>query len=212
MPHEHRHILGWYRLIQELREHGIRAICVFDGEERTVAKSNEVCVYPPVASTFVDRTQQNRRRQIRRTDVLRGEMESDRLRRLLDLTKGLDALHLLGNHERLLTMAWLHSQASIFEDRLVPKSSDLTDPTDHSPRGHLPDAEFQLTHGEFPCPDEAVLDELYHKNGLLVDTNTIEPQESDMVYVASLVASGGNEDFSILDSRASPVLVPRTWT
>ncbi|KAI9465765.1 PIN domain-like protein [Lactarius psammicola] len=41
MPHEYRHILGWYRLIQEFREHGIRAICVFDGEERTTAKSRE---------------------------------------------------------------------------------------------------------------------------------------------------------------------------
>ncbi|KAH9989661.1 hypothetical protein BJV77DRAFT_948211 [Russula vinacea] len=44
MPHQYRHILGWYRLVHELREHGIRAICVFDGEERTLAKSNEVCV------------------------------------------------------------------------------------------------------------------------------------------------------------------------
>ena len=139
-------------------------------------------------------------------------MESDRLRRLLDLTKGLDALRLLGNHERLLTMTWLHNQASIFEDHLVPKSSDLPDPTDHSPRHHLPDAEFPLTHGELPCPDEAVLDEPYHKNSLLVNTSIVEPEEFDMVYVASLVASRGNEDFSFLDSRASPVLVPRTWT
>lgn len=49
MPHKYRHVLGWYRLIHELREHGIRAICVFDGEERTVAKSSEVCV-PPLRS------------------------------------------------------------------------------------------------------------------------------------------------------------------
>jgi hypothetical protein len=52
MPHKYRHVLGWYRLIQELREHGIRAICVFDGEERTIAKSSEVCVFP-LASFFL---------------------------------------------------------------------------------------------------------------------------------------------------------------
>ena len=58
MPHEHRHILGWYRLIQELREHDIRAICVFDGEERTAAKSNEVCdtlPFPTVAIALLTR-------------------------------------------------------------------------------------------------------------------------------------------------------------
>ena len=43
MPHQYRHILGWFRLINELREHDIRTICVFDGDERTAAKSNEVC-------------------------------------------------------------------------------------------------------------------------------------------------------------------------
>jgi len=43
MPHQYRHTLGWFRLINELREHGVKAVCVFDGEERTVAKSSEVC-------------------------------------------------------------------------------------------------------------------------------------------------------------------------
>ena len=54
MPHQYRHILGWYRLIQELREHDIRTICVFDGEERTLAKSNEVRVSLRGHSCLVD--------------------------------------------------------------------------------------------------------------------------------------------------------------
>ncbi|KAI0250662.1 PIN domain-like protein [Lactifluus subvellereus] len=168
MPHEHRHVLGWYRLIQELREHDIRAICVFDGEERTVAKSNE----------------QNRRRHIRRTDVLRGEIESDRLRRLLDLTKGINALRLVGNHERLLIMTWLRNQMSVFEEHLVPKPSYLPDslsPADHYPRRYLPHPEPTLVHGEFPCPDEADLDELYHESNLLVNTGVVAPQEFDVI-------------------------------
>lgn len=41
-PHEHRHILGWYRLIQELRENNVCAVCIFDGKERSVAKGREV--------------------------------------------------------------------------------------------------------------------------------------------------------------------------
>jgi flap endonuclease-1 len=52
MPHRYRHVLGWYRLIQELREYGIRVICVFDGDERTAAKSHEVRVPLPLSSSF----------------------------------------------------------------------------------------------------------------------------------------------------------------
>jgi hypothetical protein len=41
-PHEYRHILGWYRMIQELHENNVRAICVFDGKVRSAAKQREV--------------------------------------------------------------------------------------------------------------------------------------------------------------------------
>lgn len=42
MPCENRHILGWYRLIRELKDAGVGVICVFDGEERSKAKQREV--------------------------------------------------------------------------------------------------------------------------------------------------------------------------
>lgn len=41
-PREYRHVLGWYRLMEELRENSINAICVFDGKERNAAKADEV--------------------------------------------------------------------------------------------------------------------------------------------------------------------------
>ena len=50
-PHPYRHVLGWYRLLQELKDSGVSAICVFDGKERNLAKAMEVrlCVDPGVA-------------------------------------------------------------------------------------------------------------------------------------------------------------------
>lgn len=41
-PREYRHVLGWYRLMQELRESSVNVICVFDGKERNAAKADEV--------------------------------------------------------------------------------------------------------------------------------------------------------------------------
>ncbi|KAI0301647.1 PIN domain-like protein [Multifurca ochricompacta] len=163
MPHEYRHILGWYRLIQELRENDVRAICVFDGGERTLAKSNE----------------QNRRRHIRRTDALRGEIESDRLRRLLGLTKGFNALRLLSEQERLLIMSSLRMQMSGFESQLVPKPDHFADPppTDHYPRRDLSDTEPILARGEPTGFDDVNFDELHHEVILPV---IVTPQETDV--------------------------------
>jgi hypothetical protein len=42
MPCQNRHILGWYRLIRELKDSGVGVICVFDGAERGRAKQREV--------------------------------------------------------------------------------------------------------------------------------------------------------------------------
>ena len=42
MPYGFKHILGWYRLLMELRENSIGVICVFDGKQRSEAKQAEV--------------------------------------------------------------------------------------------------------------------------------------------------------------------------
>ncbi|CCO28802.1 hypothetical protein BN14_02800 [Rhizoctonia solani AG-1 IB] len=41
-PRPHRHVLGWYQLIQELRQNKVNVICVFDGKDRVPAKQDEV--------------------------------------------------------------------------------------------------------------------------------------------------------------------------
>ncbi|KAF8631345.1 hypothetical protein AX15_002457 [Amanita polypyramis BW_CC] len=69
LPHQHRHVLGWYRLAKELEESGVSAICVFDGKERNLAKSRET----------------TRRREARQLVAARGSLELKRLRRLQKL-------------------------------------------------------------------------------------------------------------------------------
>ncbi|KAF9225810.1 PIN domain-like protein [Gyrodon lividus] len=66
MPHPHRHVLGWHRILTELKECDVRAICVFDGKQRNAAKAREV----------------ERRRETRKIDAARGSIEAYRLHRL----------------------------------------------------------------------------------------------------------------------------------
>ncbi|KAF8960339.1 PIN domain-like protein [Flammula alnicola] len=77
--HPHRHVLGWYRLAQELNRSGVSAICVFDGKERAPAKANET----------------KRRREIHQLSVARGSIEDDRFERLHDLKASMDHLQTL---------------------------------------------------------------------------------------------------------------------
>ncbi|KAH9048395.1 PIN domain-like protein [Lactarius hengduanensis] len=182
MPHEYRHILGWYRLIQEFREHGIRAICVFDGEERTTAKSSE----------------QSRRRNIRRTDAFRGEIELDRLRRLLDMTKDLNALRLLDKDERLHIVTSLREHMSNFEGDLVLKPLDLasqSSPISRSSRSCLLDADPALSPGEFSHLEDADLEDLFHENCLSVNTNAVAPQDIDLMFASQCSAGTEELDF-----------------
>ncbi|TDL22872.1 PIN domain-like protein [Rickenella mellea] len=83
-PHPHRHILGWYRLITELKESDVRAMCVFDGKERNLAKAMEVA----------------RRKQARRISAVRGRLESERLQRLNRLSHILHAYQTLQPEDR----------------------------------------------------------------------------------------------------------------
>ena len=178
MPHQYRHILGWFRLISELREHGIRAICVFDGKERAVAKSSEVRASLCRHSGLVDTMQQNRRRNIRRTDALRGEMESDRLSRLLALTKGLDALRLFDKNKRQHFLTSFRSQMAGLESHLIPKlDPNQLSSIDHSLQRHFADVEPSWDQRENYWPDEVDVDELYREDSLSVAADMIAPEE-----------------------------------
>jgi hypothetical protein len=194
MPHQYRHILGWFRLINEFREHDIRAICVFDGEERTAAKSSEVCASLFRHSGHIDTMQQNRRRHIRRTDALRGEIESDRLSRLLALTKGLDALRLFDKDERQLFITSFRNQMAGLGDHLISKGDpDQLSSTDHSLQRRFADVEPCLDQNENYWLDEVDVDELYQENGLSVAADIIAPEEVDETCVASQVILRGDE-------------------
>ncbi|KAI0280232.1 PIN domain-like protein [Russula aff. rugulosa BPL654] len=180
MPHQYRHILGWFRLVNELREHGIRAICVFDGEERSAAKSSE----------------QNRRRHIRRTEALRGEIESDRLSRLLALTKGLDALRLFDKDERQLFMTSFRNQMAGLEDHLIPKHDpNQLSFTDLSLQRRFADVEPSLDQRENYWLDEVDVDELYQENGTCVAANLIAPEEVDETFDHQYGAEAEEPDF-----------------
>ncbi len=41
-PHPYKHVLGWYRIMKEMKDCGVSAICVFDGKQRNLAKHLEV--------------------------------------------------------------------------------------------------------------------------------------------------------------------------
>ncbi|KAF8345313.1 PIN domain-like protein [Amanita rubescens] len=69
VPHQYRHVLGWYRLVKELEDSGVSAICVFDGKERNLAKAREAV----------------RRREARQLVAARSSLELKRLQRLQKL-------------------------------------------------------------------------------------------------------------------------------
>ncbi|KAJ6495247.1 PIN domain-like protein, partial [Mycena sanguinolenta] len=70
VPHNYRHVVGWYKLVKELQDSGVSAICVFDGTERSAAKAREA----------------ERRREAKELAVARGSIELDRVKRLQRLT------------------------------------------------------------------------------------------------------------------------------
>ncbi|GAV99502.1 PIN domain-like protein [Lentinula edodes] len=66
IPHPRRHVLGWYRLIKELEQYSVEAICVFDGKGRNLAKAQEAL----------------RRKNAQRLAAARAVIENERLSRL----------------------------------------------------------------------------------------------------------------------------------
>ncbi|KIL00334.1 hypothetical protein PAXRUDRAFT_821792 [Paxillus rubicundulus Ve08.2h10] len=84
MPHPHRHVLGWHRILTELKECDVRAICVFDGKQRNAAKARE----------------NERRRETRKVDAARGSIESCRLQRLQKMKCLLPHYHSLRTPDR----------------------------------------------------------------------------------------------------------------
>ncbi|TEB18542.1 PIN domain-like protein [Coprinellus micaceus] len=70
-PHPYRHVLGWYRVAEEMRQSRVTATCIFDGKARHNAKMKEV----------------KRRREAQKITAARGQIEGGRLHRLSQLNK-----------------------------------------------------------------------------------------------------------------------------
>ncbi|KAI5123645.1 hypothetical protein M0805_001678 [Coniferiporia weirii] len=83
-PHHYRHVLGWYRLITELKDNGVNAICVFDGKSRSSAKAQE----------------NERRVNARRIISARSTLEAERLSRLKKMSNILKTCEALLPPER----------------------------------------------------------------------------------------------------------------
>jgi len=123
-----------------------------------------------------------------RTDALRGEIESDRLQRLLALTRDLDALRFLDKNKRLLIVTSVRNQMSSLGDQLAPEHDQEQPPyPSHPLQRHISDAEPNPAQRDMPWPDEVDLDELYRESGQSVGVSFVPPDDIDAVYVTFLV-------------------------
>ncbi|KAH7905551.1 PIN domain-like protein [Hygrophoropsis aurantiaca] len=106
LPHPYRHVLGWHRILTELKENNVHTICVFDGQQRSAAKAREV----------------ERRREIRRLDKARGSIETGRLIRLQKLQKILFKYHSLDTSaKQRITEAFAGATSDISQaDKIQP--------------------------------------------------------------------------------------------
>ncbi|KAH0826636.1 PIN domain-like protein [Lanmaoa asiatica] len=126
IPHPHRHIIGWHRILTELRDADVRAICVFDGKQRSAAKAREV----------------ERRRESRKIDAARGSIETTRLHRLRKLMRLLPYYRSLPSTDRQRVNDTLSSIRSAHRllDAHVSGSTLLapTSPPPHPPSQRAP--------------------------------------------------------------------------
>ncbi|EST09304.2 XPG N-terminal [Kalmanozyma brasiliensis GHG001] len=84
-PHASRHIIGFYRLVTSLRQHGVIPMMVFDHPQKRLALKDR---------------EQVKRRHKRELDRIRSKLEHERRGRLLELQSHLDALSELQVSER----------------------------------------------------------------------------------------------------------------
>ncbi|SPO29620.1 related to RAD27 - 5' to 3' exonuclease [Ustilago trichophora] len=84
-PHPSRHVIGFYRLITSLRQHGVVPIMVFDHPQKRLALKDR---------------EQVKRRHKRELDRVRSRLEHERRGRLQELQAHLDALSELPESER----------------------------------------------------------------------------------------------------------------
>ncbi|KAJ7927512.1 PIN domain-like protein [Mycena leptocephala] len=111
VPHHYRHVVGWYKLVRELQDSGVSAICVFDGKERSAAKAREA----------------ERRREAQKLAIARGSIELDRVKRLHRLVDVLGRFQLLDVIEKGRVSELLKQISSkTVKDTLDPSLFDIS--------------------------------------------------------------------------------------
>ncbi|CAK5274682.1 unnamed protein product [Mycena citricolor] len=140
-PHERRHIIGWFRLVKELREAGVDAVCVFDGEGRSTAKAKEAA----------------RRRKVQNLTVARGSIELDRVQRLKRLGDTMAQLKRVDHPERRRVGDLLENLAGALPNVVPSGRGEVSGPPLHGTlappaekRGTLPAPTVQSNQDSLP--------------------------------------------------------------
>ncbi|KAJ3755161.1 PIN domain-like protein [Lentinula raphanica] len=116
IPHPYRHVLGWYRLIKELEQFGVEAICVFDGKGRNAAKAQEA----------------SRRRNAQRLVAARAVIETERLARLRKISYATRDIAKLSTTEKG-RLSGILAQSSTVADLSSPSTEQFAELEANSP-------------------------------------------------------------------------------
>ncbi|KAI0703729.1 PIN domain-like protein [Cytidiella melzeri] len=203
MPHRYRHVLGWYRIIQELNESSVLAVCIFDGKGRNAAKQGEV----------------HRRREVRRTLTSRGQLEKTRLIRLRRIMPIVKALHHLSHEERIEVLEGFRSSlhasnfqvasepllpihAAVTWDLALPENIPREESTTDYQSGSQQHDAYSTVYGAFHEPD--LVEIMLRDPSLAVDPSRAEYAEpghvSEVPFMTSdleYANSGESGDMSV---------------
>ena len=113
-PHTSRHVIGFYRLITSLRQHGVIPLMVFDHPQKRLALKDR---------------EQVKRRHKRELDRIRSRLEHQRRGRLLELQAHLGALSELHESERRQVGELLDQWRAQCPQQVVSVNSSLEAPT-----------------------------------------------------------------------------------
>ncbi|KAG6828094.1 hypothetical protein H0H92_009249 [Tricholoma furcatifolium] len=159
-PHPYRHIQGWYKLARDLREAGVSVVCVFDGQQRHIAKARE----------------HERRKEMQRKVMARGALEIDRSKRLKQLSDILPHFwelddttrkHAAGTLRTLVPASEFEEQERVDTAAPSPTTEDVMDGivTERWPPSHTPRLSVEVC----PLPEYVQDETLWDEGHLVVD-------------------------------------------
>ncbi|THU79961.1 PIN domain-like protein [Dendrothele bispora CBS 962.96] len=195
VPHPYRHIIGWYRLVKELENFGVQAICVFDGKERSTAKAREVI----------------RRRHAQKLAAARSAIEEERLKRLNLLHTVIGQLPRLSPFDRAQLSKTLQREITA-KDRTIPPLPDFSDSfwSQHVSSVSFPTTDFVdiSDHGDYVLDygyDRMVHRPLYYEAERTIEEEYAFHQESGIpepfTYTNTNTTTSNNSSAHEIDSE-----------